>query len=241
MTARFQDRQALVTGGTSGIGSAVVSSLADQGCRVVATRLDSDRTEETETSNPSVRTVVLDVRNAASIGRLAEEIKRLDILVNCAGIILRENREFAMEGFHEVIDVNLHGTMRMCSAFRRHLFESRGSVVNIASLYSVFGAQHAPAYSASKGGIVQLTKSLAVTWAEAGVRVNAVMPGWIETPFTESVRANSEKNQAILRRTPLNRWGTAQEVAQAVSFLCSDEASFITGAVLPVDGGYSAM
>jgi NAD(P)-dependent dehydrogenase (short-subunit alcohol dehydrogenase family) len=240
MTRRFCNKQALVTGGTSGIGKAVVVSLLEAGCNVIATGVSPKEVNDSNVVHKRVSARALDVCDEVSIQGLASDLKRLDLLINCAGTILRRGREFDPVNFAKVIDVNLQGTMRMCSAFQPLLFQSRGCVVNVASLYSVFGAKHAPAYSASKGGIVQLTKSLAVAWAEAGVRVNAVMPGWIDTPFTQAVRQDAKRNRAILERTPMQRWGTAQEVANAVLFLCSENASFITGAVLPVDGGYSA-
>jgi NAD(P)-dependent dehydrogenase (short-subunit alcohol dehydrogenase family) len=113
--------------------------------------------------------------------------------------------------------------------------------VNLASMYSFFGAPHAPAYAASKAGVVQLTKSLAIAWAADGIRVNALAPGWIETPFTEGVRANDARRTAILERSPMRRWGTPDDVVGPALFLASDAARFVTGAVLPVDGGYSAM
>ena len=146
-----------------------------------------------------------------------------------------------MEGFSEVLAVNLHGTMRMCLACRESLVRSQGCVVNVGSLFSSLGAPHAPAYSASKGAVVQLTKSLAAAWAVDGVRVNAVAPGWIKTAFTQAVAASEDRSQAIVDRTPLGRWGAPDDVAGPVLFLASEEARFVTGAVIPVDGGYSVV
>jgi NAD(P)-dependent dehydrogenase (short-subunit alcohol dehydrogenase family) len=236
----FKNRQALVTGGTSGIGLAVTQALVDRGCQVIATGVNAREIESFPVVTPSARPLQLDVTDTSAIEKLTSQFERLDLLVNCAGILLRDGREFHPDAFREVMEVNLIGMMRVCHACLPSLAACRGNIINIASLYSWFGARHAPAYSASKGGVVQLSKSLALAWAEKGVRVNAVLPGWIETALTEPVRSDPERNRRILERTPLARWGSTQEVAQAVIFLASDEASFITGAVLPVDGGYSA-
>jgi NAD(P)-dependent dehydrogenase (short-subunit alcohol dehydrogenase family) len=141
--------------------------------------------------------------------------------------------------FAKVIDVNLTGTMRLCAACRTRLAASRGCVLNIASMLSFFGSAAVPAYSASKGGIAQLTKSLAIAWAPDGVRVNAIAPGWIETALTEPLYSDPQRRDEILRRTPLGRWGQPADVAGAAVFLCSPAAAFITGVILPVDGGYS--
>jgi NAD(P)-dependent dehydrogenase (short-subunit alcohol dehydrogenase family) len=162
------------------------------------------------------------------------------VLVNAAGCILRGGREFDPEGFAEVVDVNLAGTMRVCTAARELLFGSRGCVINLASMLSFFGSGYVPGYSASKGGVVQLTKSLAIAWAPQGVRVNAIAPGWIETPMTAPLVADPARRDAIIARTPLGRWGQPADVAGAALFLASPAAAFITGIVLPVDGGYSA-
>lgn len=228
-------RHALVTGGTSGIGAAIAAALAEAGCHVTAAGLPAAGGAGGPPAG--VTTVGLDVTDAASIDRLAGGLDRLDILVNAAGII-RRNAEYDLETFAQVVDVNLTGTMRLCSACRPLLAERGGAIVNVASMLSFFGAGLAPAYSASKGGIAQLTKSLAIAWAAEGIRVNAIAPGWIATPLTQALQDDPARSEAILNRTPMKRWGTPGDLAGSVIFLCSPAAAFVTGVVLPVDGGY---
>lgn len=213
---------ALVTGGTSGIGKAIAAAFTDDGCAVTAAGIET-----------------FDVSDEDSVRRLVAGFDRLDILVNGAGTILRGGAEFDPAGFEKVVDVNLTGAMRVSTVCKPLLAKSRGCILNIASMLSYFGGGHAPAYSASKGGIVQLTKSLAIAWAPDGIRVNAIAPGWIETEMTRPVREDAARSKAILDRTPLRRWGRPEDVVGAALFLCSPAAAFITGAVLPVDGGYS--
>ena len=162
---------------------------------------------------------------------------RLDILVNCAGVIQRDD-EFQIPTFERVLDVNLTGTMRMCVACRPMLARARGSIVNIASVLSFVAGPRVPAYSASKGGIVQLTKSLAAAWGRGGNSRQCRRARLIRTPLTSAVQADEQRSAAILARTPLARWGEPGDIAGPVLFLCSQAAAFITGAVLPVDGGY---
>ena len=232
-------RQALVTGGTSGIGAAIARGLANADCDVVATGLTVDEVRAFCPESRTIRPTMLDVTDATAIRDRVNSFERLDILVNCAGTILRDGREHDPADFARVIDVNLNGTMRVCAACRPLLAASRGCVINIASMLSFFGSGYAPAYSASKGGIAQLTKSLAIAWADDGIRVNAIAPGWIETPLTAPLVANDARRQEIIARTPMRRWGQPDDVAGAAVFLCSPAAAFITGVILPVDGGYS--
>jgi len=161
------------------------------------------------------------------------------MLVNCAGVIRRDD-EHDPDVFDQVIDVNLSGTMRLCAAARQLLAKSAGCIVNTASMLSFFGGARVPAYSASKGGVAQLTKSLALAYADERIRVNAIAPGWIATALTASLREDPQRSAPILARTALNRWGTPEDVVGAAVFLCSPAAAFITGVILPVDGGYLA-
>lgn len=185
--------------------------------------------------------MALDVTRPLGVVDVLDSIaeKRLDVLVNAAGILLRDGQEFDPENFAHVVGVNLTGTMRMCVAAKDLLAASRGSIINIASMLSFFGSGHVPAYSASKGGVAQLTKSLAIAWAPEGIRVNAIAPGWIETTMTAPLIADPLRKGPIANRTPLARWGQPEDVAGAALFLASDAAAFITGVILPVDGGYS--
>jgi NAD(P)-dependent dehydrogenase (short-subunit alcohol dehydrogenase family) len=229
----------VVTGGTSGIGAGVAEVLSSAGYHVIAATVSQDEIDRFE-GTPEIETCLMDVTNGASVDALFGRLDTLSGLVNCAGILVRE-KEYDIDVFQKVIDVNLTGTMRCCLAAQPLLAISGGAIVNTASMLSTFGGPLVPAYSASKGGVAQLTKSLAGRWAADGIRVNAVAPGWIETEMTQGLRDAPQREAAIFSRTPLNRWGKTSEVGALVKWLLSDEASFVTASVYPVDGGYLAM
>ena len=232
-------RVALVVGGTSGIGAGIADALASLGAVVTLTGATHPEVDAAR-SAPGFRcrdALLLDVRDDAAVVALIGNLPRLDVLVNCAGII-RRGLEHTPAEFEKTIAVNLTGTMRCCAHAREKLKAAQGAIVNLGSVYSFLGAPHAPGYAASKGGIVQLTRSLAVAYAADNIRVNAVVPGWIATPLTAPVQEDAAKSAAILARTPLGRWGQPLDVAGAVTFLVSPAAAFVTGALLSVDGGY---
>jgi NAD(P)-dependent dehydrogenase (short-subunit alcohol dehydrogenase family) len=231
----FKGKTAIVTGGTTGIGAGVALKLAKLGASVVAIGFNSEALAVP--AGLDLRAIEIDVTDTLALQSLFEGLPRLDILINCAGII-RRGEEHEIDVFEKVIDINLNGTMRCCRLARELLAASGGTIVNTASMLSFFGGGVVPAYSASKGAVMQLTKSLAIAYAADGIRVNAVAPGWISTPLTEALQKDPQRSQPILQRTPLGRWGTPDDIAQAVVFLCSPAAAFITGTILPVDGGY---
>ncbi len=231
----FAGKTALVTGGTTGIGAGIASTLAELGANVIAAGVQSETHQLPAAHHITVQE--LDVRDNTAILNVINVLPQLDLLINCAGIISRE-KEHQVDVFENVIDINLTGTLRCCSAARKKLAQSKGCIVNTASMLSFFGGGLVPGYSASKGGIMQLTKSLAIAYAAEGIRVNAVAPGWIATSLTQALQDDPLRAEPILSRTPLKRWGTPADVAKAVVFLCSPAASFITGTILPVDGGY---
>ena len=236
-------RHVVVVGGSSGIGRAIAARFAADGARVIATGASLAETAAASASTSATGGTghpifeVLDVRDAVAVQDFFARQDALDVLVNCAGVI-RRGAEHDPAVFAEVVDINLNGSMRCCAAARALLAQTRGCIVNTASMLSFFGGGLVPAYSASKGGIAQLTKSLAIAYAIDGIRVNAVAPGWIATPLTEALQNDPVRSGPIVARTPLARWGEPEDVADPVFFLASDAARFITGVILPVDGGY---
>lgn len=233
----FTGAEVLVVGATSGIGAAIAAGFCAAGANVTVTGATPAEVEAASAAMEGVRVLQLDVRDKGAVDALVGGFARLDHLVNCAGII-RRGDELAPDVFADVVDINLTGSMRTAAAARPLLAASGGTITNTASMLTYFGGALVPAYSASKGGIGQLTKSLALAYAADGIRVNAIAPGWIATPLTKALREDPVRNEAIMGRTALKRWGEPSDLAGAVLFLASPMAAYITGTILPVDGGY---
>jgi NAD(P)-dependent dehydrogenase (short-subunit alcohol dehydrogenase family) len=239
----LEGRRAVVTGAARGIGEAIAVALAAAGARVTLADIDGAGAEAAaRVIGGDARGVALDVTDAAACEALAAALDHVSILVNNAGII-RQGRIIdpdAPEIWARTLAINAGGAFNMCRAFHGQLLATRGAVINLASIRSFTAAGNAAAYAASKGAIMQLTKALAVEWAADGIRVNAIAPGFIETPLIPDAEKTPQREAMILARTPMKLIGDPKDVAGAAVFLASDAARYITGAILPVDGGYLA-
>ena len=237
----LEGRRVLVTGGTGGIGGAIAECFRDAGASVHATgatEAECEAARATTDCSDSITYSVLDVRSNDAIERIVGDLDDLDVVINCAGIIRRDQERDPVV-FEAVVDINLNGTMRVCEASLEKLAANGGCIINIASMLSFFGGGLVPGYSASKGGIAQLTKSLAIAYASQGVRVNAIAPGWIATPLTKALQDDPARAGPILARTPMGRWGMPEDLQGITLFLASPYAAFMTGTIIPIDGGYS--
>lgn len=232
----FTGAQVLVVGASrAGIGAAIARAFQDAGATVAITGAEPEPAPEDKARFAYTQ---LDVTDGQAVRDLAARTQRLNILVNCAAITSR-GEEMAPDFFQHVVNVNLHGTFRTAEAFHSHLKETKGTLINIASMYATFGSPRNPAYGASKAAVQQLTKSLAIAWAPDGIRVNAVAPGFIVTQQSARSRTDPAHVAAVNLRTPMGRWGQPDDIAGPVLFLASDQSAFMTGTCLAIDGGYS--
>ncbi|MGJ7037430.1 NAD(P)-dependent dehydrogenase (short-subunit alcohol dehydrogenase family) [Shinella sp. BE166] len=224
---------AVVTGGGTGIGRAVAELLTASGYAVVALGLDRD-----DDLPAGIAFHTVDITDtAASIATLPEG-RPVAALVNCAGM-LRHQQEWETEAFEQVMRVNVTAGFALANALLERLEAGSGAIVNVASMWAIFGSPGAPAYTASKAAVAAVTRSQAVAWAGRGIRVNSIAPGWVETKISEKARTDAARAERINARIPMGRWAKPAEVASVVRFLLSQDAAYITGAMIPVDGGYS--
>jgi NAD(P)-dependent dehydrogenase (short-subunit alcohol dehydrogenase family) len=246
---RMRGKAAVVTGAGSGLGRATARRLAAEGARVACADLAAARAEETAAAivaeGGEALALEVDVVDAGACARMVEAALRrfgaLTTLVNSAGIAGPIGAELTADDWRRVVEVNLTGTWLAARAAHEALAASgHGSITNLASIYGVTGGSRSPAYAASKGGVTNLTRQLALQWAPS-VRVNCVCPGHVETPLTASIMADPAWRQAMVSKYPLGRFGRVDDVAAAILYLASDEAAFVTGVALPVDGGYTAV
>jgi 2-deoxy-D-gluconate 3-dehydrogenase len=244
-------RVAIVTGGNGGIGLGMAEGLAAAGAAVVVAARNR---EKSATAVAALRKlggesafVAFDVAKPASCRAMVAEVLdrfgRLDILVNNAGMSIRKPPETYEDAeWQQVLDTNLNGAFACCQAAHAPMKEQGGGkIINIGSMMSIFGGAYAAPYSTSKGGIVQLSKSLGTAWAKDNIQVNAVLPGWIDTELTQRAREQvAGLNERVLSRTPAGRWGVPSDLAGIAVFLAAPASDFVTGAAIPVDGGYAA-
>ncbi len=246
----LKGKVAIVTGGNGGIGLGMARGLARAGARVVIAARNEAKSksavQELEALGPGARAVATDVTDEAAVRRMVQAtldaFGRLDVLVNNAGTNIRKPpHEVSLAEWRHVLDTNLTSAY-LCShaAYPALKAAGGGKIINIGSMMSIFGAGFAPAYAASKGGIVQFTKACASAWAKDNIQVNAVLPGWIDTELTQGARRQVQGlNENVLRRTPAGRWGTIDDMSGVAVFLASPASDFVTGTAIPVDGGYS--
>ena len=248
---RLDDRVALVTGGGRGIGKALAMGLAEAGADIALTARSEEqllRTADEIAAATGRRAVEFpaDLTDLAQIEPVVDavvhEFGKIDILVNNAGTINRAPAlEYTPQMWDEVMAINIRGAFFVAQAVGRHMVDRGcGKIINIASLLSAIGVPLIPAYTASKGGIAKLTRSLAVEWAQHGINVNAIAPGYFRTDNTQALQDNPERNRIIVERVPFHRWGDVQELQGACVWLASDASSFVTGQVIYVDGGWTA-
>jgi 2-deoxy-D-gluconate 3-dehydrogenase len=244
-------RVAVVTGGNGGIGLGMAKGMAAAGATIVVagrdTAKNSAAVKELKDAGGQASAIPVDVLQEASCrGLIDQTVKahgRLDVLVNNAGMSIRKQPEqYTLAEWHTVLDSNLTSAFLCSQAAYPSLRQRGGKIINIGSMMSIFGAPFATAYAASKGGMVQMTKSLATAWAKDNIQVNAILPGWIDTALTRRAREQVQGlHDSVLKRTPAARWGVPDDFAGIAVFLAAPASDFVTGATIAVDGGYSSL
>ena len=244
-------KTALITGGNGGIGLGIAEGFAESGANLAIAARNTEKTQEVVTKfngkNTPTIGIEVDVSDLASVENMvADTLKAygsIDILVNNAGIGIRNlPQEYDIEDWNKVIDINLTGAFLSSKAVYPSMKkQGAGKIINIGSMTSIFGLDWAVAYASSKGGIVQLTKTLAVSWAKDGIQANTILPGWIHTDLTQGIKDNyKNRYDHILSRIPENRWGEPADLSGTAIFLASDASNYVTGVSIPVDGGYTS-
>lgn len=242
---------AVVTGGNGGIGLGIALGLAEAGADIVIAGRNAGKNAEAVKQVAALGRraipVEVDIRDAEAcrslIGRAVSELGRVDILVNNSGINYRKQpQDFTLEEFHDVMDTNLTAAFVLSQAVYPHFVaQGGGKIINIGSIASFMGSAVGVAYAPSKGGIVQLSKALAVAWAKDNIQINAILPGWIDTPLSVSARAQIPGlSDAVIGRTPAGRWGAPEDFAGAAVYFASRASDFVNGSTLVIDGGYSS-
>ncbi len=243
---------AIITGGNGGIGFGMATGLAASGATIVVAGRNSSKSAaavaKLELAGASAIAIDVEVTDEAScknlISQVAERFGRIDILANNAGINIRKQPQlYSLDEWKSILDINLQGAFLLSKEVYPHMVkQGGGKIINTGSMTSIFGAPFAAAYGASKGGIVQLSQALASAWAKDNIQVNAILPGWIDTNLTIQARKDVPTlHDSVLARTPAGRWGRPDDLAGVAVFLASAASDFITGAAIPVDGGYSAL
>lgn len=244
----LNDKKIVVTGAAQGNGEAIAKGLAQLGATIILADLNEEKLQLVKQQmleqNRTVYAFKLNVADQASCISFAQKVQDavgdIDILINNAGILRRSNieSESTFKDLDDTINVNIKGSYYLCHAFLNALKNTKGNIVNVASIQSFVAATSATTYAISKGAVAQMTKTLAAELAKYEIRVNAIAPGVIETPMTEVTRSNKDTLDGYLKHVPMNRMGQPTELVGPVSFLCSNAASYVTGCILPVDGGY---
>ena len=238
----FESKNIIIIGGSSGIGRGIASSFIDKGANVCITGTRENIEDYEEDITENIKKCIyrkLDLSDDKNLKNLSLPFDDIHTLVCSQGIVAYDRKEFEMDTFKSVINLNLNSVMASCSFFHENLIKNNGSIVIIGSGASYHAVKGNPAYSASKGGLLTLIKTLAEAWAINGIRVNGIAPGYVATKLTEVTFGNEKRYENSLKNIPLRRWGSPKDMGEVCCFLCSEGASYVTGQMITVDGGMS--